>query len=1611
MSSDSSDSGSDTKVYKLRSRRYFPIWKQKMLSSASSKGFDKYLLNDVQVKTEAEIDTKETEYINEADDNVRRVKKGELVQMKRERKKSLAAAAALTSSVRSKDLKTLAKCKLDPKKMFDTICKKYGSEEDTDLSDLLDDFNDCTLKSKKCDPEDWYAELEQINEQLSEIDTAFMKSDKEVTAHILNNLPKGYKAIKTIIQMNDNYLDDLGKVKKQITKHWKANFRKKSRKSKYDSSSDDSSSNSESSEEIKKKRSKNKKKDQYALNIQVQEDRRNQYGIIICGHCGKPGHGRENCWELNGRPANMSRNNYNRQGDQQRPKKRCWNCGSMDHLAFNCPKNSNRNNDNVNNINDGSDSNREDEHLNSLFVGTMTHGQSKKGSWDASWDGSWYTPSDSDNESWCNVSKSTNTRETGSTRNMAAEKELKEILGMAHSKEEKKHEFVGVVSLEEEVHAVNNEDSRWETWLADTGASCHVTSNKELMTNVDDTNKDNIIMGDQRKCKVAQKGSLTFMTTDIKQYLTLNDIRVVKEIGKNIISIGLLLKQGGRLEGDETHMRVTINDVQLTFTKNEKDGLYYIQLKRLYEDSGGYCYATSTDKDDKGWKIVEPKGSKKWPKMPRDEAHAKWGHPHYDQMNKMAIYNKIQLTGKLTKCAGCGVIKSRAAKTTKTCSKIATKNGERLFIDTTGPYPKSRGGMKYWMCAVDDRSDKTWTYFATSKNKMVTFVTELVTEINGLDLQVKYIRCDNAGEHQEALRKLCKEKGITLEYTAPNTPQQNGRVEKKIHTLWQRAMTMMVNSNLTVESQGKFWAEAVACSNYLEDLVIKAGRAEPALSIWTGNNIAKWIKRLVEFGRIGVVNKQEKLKGKMKEKGFPAMMVGYAMNHGPGTYRLFNPKTNRIIFSRDVAWMDYKAKVLTDEFEVFEPGIESVLSKQNVPIREKEPADDLSEDDNPQHKGNYEDNEYDTSESDESTDTTMSTIQKYRSNKVGRTAIDLISTSDSSTMINPTTHNNELSDDSSIESKPSSSNSSSSTSSESNSPRNSNQSSRYSKLSKISRPIARKKPTSSKTKFRVTSSRKSGVPIPTVDVPKHKPSRHSMQLRSNKSIASRTRSRAKVKKVTGDTVPCRVRIFTEQDEGEDANNVNLVSEYEDNEEQPYFFALNETTIDRIYKAMPPEEGTLLQVYTMELYSDPETPNTIKQALTGEDKELWKKSATAEVNNFLKRKSWKFIPKSKVLEMGRKLIGVKWVFKIKNEPDYSLRYKSRVVSKGYMQIPGVDYSEKFSPVAQASSVRAILAMTLWYHWDCELVDIEAAFLEGRLKTKAYIELPPGLVELGFMTKEEYKKSCIELQGGMYGNVDAALLYFIRFTEYAINPQGLDLIQSKADPCLFFKKNNDGKTVGVIVVYVDDCVLAGEKDFINEMKSKLKDEFGVVEDGQLRKLLGVRYKWDDLNDPVNARVTLSMQDKAEEIIRGYEKATGLTPRTQKTPGKPGEILEKHEGEAVKHSEYRSILGKLMFYVTKISPECSFACGQLARQMHSPGEKHWEAMGRIIGYLKGKDKHELVIRRPMTLKIISFGDASYGDCKDTRRSSTGDIHTIGGSLVSWRAQKTRVVCLSGG
>jgi hypothetical protein len=50
--------------------------------------------------------------------------------------------------------------------------------------------------------------------------------------------------------------------------------------------------------------------------------------------------------------------------------------------------------------------------------------------------------------------------------------------------------------------------------------------------------------------------------------------------------------------------------------------------------------------------------------------------------------------------------------------------------------------------------------------------------------------------------------------------------------------------------------------------------------------------------------------------------------------------------------------------------------------------------------------------------------------------------------------------------------------------------------------------------------------------------------------------------------------------------------------------------------------------------------------------------------------------------GQKPISSKWVFKTKRNPDSSIRYKARLVIRGFEQVEGIDFNETYAPVGNA-----------------------------------------------------------------------------------------------------------------------------------------------------------------------------------------------------------------------------------------------------------------------------------------------------------------------------------------
>ena len=117
--------------------------------------------------------------------------------------------------------------------------------------------------------------------------------------------------------------------------------------------------------------------------------------------------------------------------------------------------------------------------------------------------------------------------------------------------------------------------------------------------------------------------------------------------------------------------------------------------------------------------------------------------------------------------------------------------------------------------------------------------------------------------------------------------------------------------------------------------------------------------------------------------------------------------------------------------------------------------------------------------------------------------------------------------------------------------------------------------------------------------------------------------------------------------------------------------------------------------------------------------LWKMSAISEVNNFLSRKALIPMKRSTVKSKDRKLVPVKLVFKSKEEVGSLIRPKLRNILKGYMQVPGVYFTESFYPVAPDTSIGILIGLNLYYvydGWIAELCDVEAALLHPNMEVE-------------------------------------------------------------------------------------------------------------------------------------------------------------------------------------------------------------------------------------------------------------------------------------------------------
>ncbi|GJW84868.1 zinc finger, CCHC-type containing protein [Tanacetum coccineum] len=170
------------------------------------------------------------------------------------------------------------------------------------------------------------------------------------------------------------------------------------------------------------------------------------------------------------------------------------------------------------------------------------------------------------------------------------------------------------------------------------------------------------------------------------------------------------------------------------------------------------------------------------------------------------------------------------------------------------------------------------------------------------------------------------------------------------------------------------------------------------------------------------------------------------------------------------------------------------------------------------------------------------------------------------------------------------------------------------------------------------------------------------------------------------------------------------------------------------------------------------------------------------------------------------------------------------------------------------------------------------------------------------------------------------------------------------------------------------------------------------GEADVIMGIRIKHGSNG------IAISQSHYIEKVLKKFN-YFDCTPVS--TPLDTCEKLMPNRGMAVSQLEYSRVIGCLMYAMTCTRPDNAFAVGKLSRYTSNSGTQHWQAIQRVLKYLKKTMDYILVYSGyPSVLK--GYTDASWISNTEDNSSTSGWVFLRGGGAISWASKKQ--TCITG-
>ena len=339
--------------------------------------------------------------------------------------------------------------------------------------------------------------------------------------------------------------------------------------------------------------------------------------------------------------------------------------------------------------------------------------------------------------------------------------------------------------------------------------------------------------------------------------------------------------------------------------------------------------------------------------------------------------------------------------------------------------------------------------------------------------------------------------------------------------------------------------------------------------------------------------------------------------------------------------------------------------------------------------------------------------------------------------------------------------------------------------------------------------------------------------------------------------------------------------------------------------------------------------TFRQAMEGSEKDKWVGAIDEEVQNLIRRQTFSGEISEADLQ-GKEVVDAKLVFDHKKDKDGRiLRYKARLVARGFTQKHGVNYGETFAPTIRLDAMRIILALAAKKGWKVHQMDAVAAFLAARLQEEIFMKVPTEL--------QQYFGKYVQILKSLYGLKQAARMWYLLVSDFL---KKIGFSPMAVDPTIF-RHTESGVIIGV---HVDDFMITGEDEVeIRKVKEQLKGRFEMKDLGEAENILGIRIGRH------KGKLTIDQSQFAKETVAQFlyddsmKHATPMEPEAiRKLAEDPVRPLSQDEW-----MKYAELLGKLI-WLCNTRFDIIFAVNRMASFTVESCWNHWKALLRILGYV---------------------------------------------------------------